>query len=117
MSKVIAFGLGVLVFVIVLFSCENASRGTHDDIEVLEHFLSNCEPGAMMSPKALGGREIEVMVVPKQIKDDGDYRVEVMLNGLKGVLDFTRSEGRCVRKTIRIYSEETVLRDTIMTYE
>ena len=117
MSKVLAFGLGVLVFVIVLFSCENGSRGSYDDIEVLETFLSNCEPGAMMSQKALGGREIEIMVVPKQIKDDGDYRVEVMLNGLKGVLDFTRREGRCVRKTIRIYSEGTVLRDTIMTYE
>lgn len=119
-NKGVVFIFGLFAFVSI-FSfcsfCDVNSSWNYNDIETLETFLSEYEPSTMMTSETIEKQKIRLIIMPSQINETGTYKVEVMFKGLKGVLEFRIRKGHCIYKHIKIYSEETLLDDIIMTYE
>lgn len=116
-NKGIVFIFGLFAFVSIFSFCDVNSSWNYNDIETLETFLSEYEPSTMMTSETIEKQKIRPIIMPSQINETGTYKMEVMFKGLKGVLEFRIRNDHCIYKHIKIYSEETLLYDIIMTYE
>lgn len=110
--------LGMLsIMAAISFCFRNHPQWNYDDVAVLISFFNRCDPVALTSSRSFLNGALKVLVAPPRVDSDGTYCTKVIFKNLTGQLEFVWAEGRCTRKSVLIYTGETLIYDSTTMLE